>query len=146
MKNTTEFSEKPFSKALMIPSEDIAAAEQKRRTVIDEKAMKRIASEALRQVDGILGFEGNLADVIKSGGHDDLLGLAVDIADDGKVSVAAKIITEYGKNIPQIVSYAKIHLAQAVESLSGLTLDNFEVEVADTMTRDEYRAKNTKAH
>ena len=111
---------------------------------IDDKAIKKMAGEAISQVDGVLGVEGGLTDMLKSG-DDVTKGLSVTMSDDGqKAQVSAKIITEYGKNIPDIVSGVQAKVQDALRSMAGLATDKVEVEVTDTMTREDYQAKNSK--
>ena len=113
-------------------------------TKIDDKAIKRLAGEAISQVDGVLGVDGGLTDVLKA--SDDVTkGLSITLSEDGKnVQVSAKIITEYGKNIPGIVTNVQDKIRDALQNMAGLTVEKVEVEVTDTMTPDEYKAKSNK--
>ena len=112
---------------------------------IDDKAVKRMAGEAISQVDGVLGVDGNLADILKSG-DDVTKGLAVTVSGDGKnAQVSAKIITEYGRNIPEIVENVQAKVAESLRIMASLTVDRVEVEITDTMTREDYQAKNSKS-
>ena len=111
---------------------------------VDERAIKKIAGEAISGVDGVLGLAGGLTDVLKS--SDDVTkGLAITTSSDGaSAEVSAKIVTEYGKNIPDIVSQVQGNITKALQEMAGLTVDKVEVEVTDTMTADEYQEKMNK--
>lgn len=72
-------------------------------------------------------------------------GLSATLSEDGKkVQISAKIITEYGKKIPEIVGTAQNKVAEALQNMAGLTTTKVEIEVADTMTREDYQAKTSK--
>lgn len=111
---------------------------------IDDKAIKKMTGEAVAQVDGVLGLEGGLTDMLKS--SDDVTkGLTVTLGEEGKTAkVSAKIITEYGKNIPEIVMNVQNQVQQTLMSMAGLTVEKVEVEVTDTMTPEDYQAKANK--
>ncbi len=106
---------------------------------VDARTIKRIAAGALRQVDGVLGFGTNMADLVKSGGDGDIAGIDVTADENNMVAIRAKLVTEYGKNIPQIVSYATTHVASTMQNVAGVTLEKLDIEVTDTMTADEYK-------
>lgn len=111
---------------------------------IDDKAIKKMAGEAITKVEGVLGLDGGLTGMLKS--DDDMTkGLSVTLGDDGKTAqVSAKVITEYGKNIPGIVANVQGTVAETLHAMAGLTVDKVEVEVTDTMTAQDYQAKNSK--
>ncbi len=113
---------------------------------VDERTLKRIAAESLRQVDGVLGFGPSMADILKSGVDGEIAG--IDIVADARnmVCIHAKVITEFGKNIPQIVSYATMHMANTMANVAGITLDKLDIEVTDTMTAEEYKLMAAKHH
>lgn len=107
---------------------------------IDDKAIKKLAGTAISQVNGVLGVEGNLTDMLK--GSDDMTkGLQVSV-EDNKAQVSAKIITEFGKNIPEIVSEATRKVTEELQSTAGLTVEKVDIEVVDTLTKEEYEKKN----
>ncbi|MGD9559634.1 MAG: Asp23/Gls24 family envelope stress response protein [Oscillospiraceae bacterium] len=111
---------------------------------IDDKAIKKMAGEAIGQVEGVLGLEGGIVGMLKS--DDDVTkGLGITLSEDGKTaSVSCKIITEYGKNIPEIVGNVQDKVRESLQRMAGLTVDKVEVEVTDTMTREDYQAKTSK--
>lgn len=116
---------------------------------IDDKAIKKLAGEAISQVPGVLGLEGGLTgiinNVIKQQAEDVTQGLNVQASDDGSsVDISAKIITEYGKNIPAIVAEVQDKVSQTLHSMAGLAVGKVQVEVTDTMTREDYQAKISK--
>lgn len=107
---------------------------------IDDRAIKRMAGEAIRQVDGVLGLDGSVTDVLK-GSDDATRGIALTLSGDGKTAqMSAKIVAEYGKNIPIIVDAVQEKAAQTLRDMAGLQVEKMEVEVTDVMTREEYHA------
>lgn len=112
---------------------------------IDDTAIKRIVGKAIGRVDGVLGVEGKLTDMLKS--SDDVTkGLSITSNDNGKtVSIEAKIITEYGKNIPDIVNAITLNVTDALHSMAGIQVEKLNVEVVDTMTQQEYNQKYGKS-
>ena len=107
---------------------------------IDDKAIKKIAGEAIAQVVGVLGTAGSFADVLHPG-DEHIRGLSVTFLEGGGVEVGARLITEYGKNIPALVAAVQYKVTEALYSLAGLDAEKVEVEVTDTMTREEYQEK-----
>lgn len=105
---------------------------------IDDKVVKKLAGEALAAIDGVLGLKGGLTDVLKD--PDDVTrGLSVTADDSQNVELSAKIIAETGKNIPDIIGKATADITAAVQNETGLKVKNVCIEVADTMTAEEYR-------
>ena len=111
---------------------------------IDDKAIKKMAGEAVAQVAGVLGLDGGLADMLNVA-NDTTKGLAITMNDSStKADVSCKIITEYGKNIPDIVAGVQDKVAATLQTMAGLAVGKVEVEVTDTMTREEYMARTSK--
>ena len=111
-----------------------------RDTRIDDRAIKKIAGEAIAQVGGVLGMAGGLADVLLPG-DERIRGLTVTYLEGGSIEVSARLITEYGKNIPALVAAVQYKVTEALHSMAGLDAEKVEVEVTDTMTREEYHEK-----
>lgn len=57
---------------------------------------------------------------------------------ENKADIAVKLITEYGKNIPDIVDQVTNKVAETLMSMAGITANKVEVEITDTMTREEF--------
>lgn len=112
---------------------------------IDDKAIKKMAGEAISNVDGVLSVEGSLTDLLKS--SDDITkGIGVTLSEDGKsVQITTRIITEFGKNIPAIVSNVQAAVEKTLHDVAGLVAEKVDVEITDTMSRAEYEAKTAKA-
>lgn len=110
-------------------------------TQIDDKAIRKMAGEAVMSVDGVLGIGGGIVNMFKK--DDDVsTGVSVDLSDDNKkAKVNAKIITEYGKNIPEIVEKITSTVAEALHGMAGITTEEVNVEVADSLTREQYKEK-----
>lgn len=105
--------------------------------IIDEKVVKKLAGEAMANVDGMLGVKGSIGDWFKR--DDDVTrGITVDMQEGGKVSLCLKVITETGKNIPAVVEAITQNVTDALQNSAGLKVAELNVEVTDTMTREEY--------
>lgn len=112
---------------------------------IDDRAIKKMAGEAISKVEGVLSVEGGLTDLLKP--SDDLTkGIAVVMSEDGKgVQVSTKLVTEYGKNIPTIVRQVQDAVEKTLREMAGLVVEKVDVEITDTMSRKEYEAKTAKS-
>lgn len=104
---------------------------------IDAKVVKKMVGEALSSIDGILDVKDSVIDVFKN--EDDLTrGVAVSLTDDQQATVNAKIITETGKNIPNIVNSATDAITKALQNTAGLKPKDICIEVTDTMTKEQF--------
>lgn len=111
---------------------------------IDEKAIKKMAGQAVTKTPGVLGLAGGLPGMLKLT-DDTTMGLDVTLSEDNKkVAVSAKVITEYGKNIPQIVEDVTHQVTETLQTMAGLSVEKVEVEVTDTMTAADYQARQNR--
>lgn len=108
--------------------------------VIDDKVVKRMTGEAIAGIDGILGVKGGLGDVLKND-SDPTRGVTVQVGEDQSATVCVRVITEAGKNIPDIVNKATAAVTEALQNTAGLRVKEVAIEVVDTMSRDEYEGK-----
>lgn len=109
--------------------------------VIDEKVVKKLIGEAAARVDGVLDMKGSLGDFLKAD-DDPTRGITVSISDEQQATVCIKIITEAGKNIPDIVNSITAGVTAALQNTAGLGVKDIGVEVTDTMTREDFDEKN----
>lgn len=109
---------------------------------IDEKVVKKLVGEAIAGIDGVLDKKDTLSDLFKS--DDDVTrGLTLDINNERKeVSVAARVVVESVKNIPDIVNAATKAVTKVIQQTTGLAVKDICIEVADTLTKEEYEARN----
>ena len=123
-----------------------AAAAQEQDNIhvrIDEKAVKKMAGEAIYKADGVLGVAGGITDVLKSG--DDITkGITVSLGAGNKVSVSARLVMEYGKNVPDVIQNVSDALRDTLSTMASLEVDALNLEVADIMTEREYAEKYGK--
>ena len=109
--------------------------------VIDDKVVKKLIGEATARVDGVLDMKGSLGDLLKAD-DDPTRGITVSISDEQQATVCIKIITETGKNIPEIVNHITAEVTSALQNTAGLGVKDIGVEVTDTMTREEFDERN----
>ena len=108
---------------------------------IDDKVVKKLVGEAVFQVDGVLDAKDGLTDMFKS--DDDMTrGITVSISDEHSATICAKIVTETGKNIPDIVNNITKADTETLQANAGIAVKDLEVEVTDTMTKEEYKNQN----
>ncbi len=104
---------------------------------IDARAMQRIAGEAVAHVDGVLGVKAGMGDLLK-GEDDKTAGVEVHVSDKGEADVQVRIITEFGRSIPEVADEVMGRIQGRLWSLAGVVTHRVSVEVADTMTPAEY--------
>ncbi|MFV0399258.1 MAG: Asp23/Gls24 family envelope stress response protein [Oscillospiraceae bacterium] len=129
--------------------EENAPQEKTNRVSYDDKVIKKYLADAVSKVDGVLALAeggnagatimGSITDLFKGGG--DVKGLTVR-NNDGKVSVDVRLVIEFGKSIPEITQKVGEKIAATMEQLVGLSLADLHIQIADTMTKEEFDKKN----
>lgn len=111
---------------------------------ISTHAIKRIVGEALTSVGGILDAEDGLVDFFK-GEDDPTRGISVDLDHNNNVAVRAKVVVEYGRNIPEIINKATTKITDSVQKIAGLHVSSVNIDVADTMSRQHHQEMRVNA-
>ena len=105
----------------------------------EDKVVQKIVGYALENVDGLLAVEGgffsNLTGKIV---NTDNVTSGVDV-EVGKTQVAVdlKVITEYGKNVPDIYEKIKAVILKEVANMTDLDVVEVNVTVTDIKTKAE---------
>ncbi|MDL2253872.1 Asp23/Gls24 family envelope stress response protein [Ruminococcaceae bacterium OttesenSCG-928-I18] len=105
---------------------------------VDDKVVKKLAGDAVLGIDGLLSVKGGGLAGFFSEGEDPSKGMNIDLLENDEVAISMKVVTESGKNIPKIAKEIEENITAAIQNNVGLRVTSINVEVADTMTREEY--------
>ncbi|GAF13278.1 alkaline shock protein 23 [Bacillus sp. JCM 19046] len=112
----------------------------------DNEVIKKITAIATIEADGILGMSGSFFSGIREtlGGDEDITkGIRADVGEK-QVAIDLEVYIEYGKNIPEIYKSIKSSVAENIKTMTGLELVEFNMNVADVFTRQEFDENNSK--
>lgn len=98
---------------------------------IADDVVVMIAGLAAGEVEGVYSMAGNVGnELLARFGYKDLRkGIAVTIT-GAEVKVDLAIVVDYGNNIPKVSGMVQDKVAQAIESMTGLTVTDVNVRVA----------------
>lgn len=90
-----------------------------------------IAGLAATEVDGIAGMVGNLkGDLVELLGKKNLSkGVIVEVSEDA-ISLELSVIVDFGASIPDVCKSVQEKVKAAVETMTGLNVDEINVRVA----------------
>lgn len=113
--------------------------------VYDERVIRKIIGAALTDIPGILGPSGGmfsgLTDSLKHVEDVDITkGLHFQMSDDA-AEIKLKVIAELGQHLPDVVNNVTEKVTTALKEQAGIQVETMEVEIVDTMTREEYESK-----
>ena len=95
-----------------------------------------IAGKAVSEVNGVFGmaggFAGGITEVL-SGKKNLTKGIKVDVSDN-QVKIDVNIIVEYGVRIPDVAFEIQNRVKKAVESMTGLNVEEVNVHVQGVNT------------
>ena len=118
-------------------------------TSIDDVVVSKIAGIAAREVSGVAALGGGGARMMGSiresfGASEDVRqGVSVDVA-NGTASIEIAIIAEYGVAIHELAEAIRRNIMNAVERMTGLSVDRVDVVVHDVkLPRDEDESENS---
>lgn len=111
----------------------------------DHKYLEKVIHNALEGVPGILGphggLVGNVTNSLRNVEDVDITEGVRFKEKDGVLSINAKIIAEAGMNVPDMAQQVTEKIKAAIDEQTGLFVEEVDVEVADTMTREEYEGR-----
>lgn len=121
----------------------------KMKLTFDDLVIKKIAGVSISEINGILGLSGNLfsdfADRFRDTG-DITKGINVEVGTK-QVAIDVAVICEYDVDIADLFQQATVIVKEKVEFMTGLDLVEFNMNVDDVLTREQflakYRSKNT---
>ena len=105
---------------------------------IADEVVAIIAGLAATEVDGVDSMAGNITNelVAKLGMKNLSKGVKIEVA-DSKVSVDLAINLEYGYNIPEVTGAVQDRVKSAIETMTGLSVENVDIRVAGVNLEDE---------
>lgn len=119
------------------------SGEFKSKLTFDDVVIKKIVGVVISEVDGILGLSGNLfsdfADRFRDTG-DITKGIGVEVGTK-QVAVDVSVICKYDVNISEAFDRAVERVKEAILYMTGLDLVEFNMNVDDVMTEDEFLEK-----
>ncbi|MPM76453.1 Alkaline shock protein 23 [bioreactor metagenome] len=110
--------------------EYISRPDEKGNIRISEEVLAVIAADAANEVDGVAGFNGNLAQQIM--GKSQKKGIRILMGDDAVV-LELDILIKYGYTIPDVARKVQDAVMSAVEATSGLNVEAVNVTVSGVM-------------
>ena len=118
----------------------------KTKLTFDDQVVKKIAGIAVSEIPGILGLSGNaitnLTDKFTNG-NNPTKGISAEVGTK-QVAIDLDVIGEYGKNISQVFETATKKVADEVKNMTGLDVVEFNMNVDDVMSKDQYQEKFQK--
>lgn len=118
-------------------------------TRIDDVVVSKIAGIAAREVSGVAALGGGGARMMGSiresfGASEDVRqGVSVEVA-NGTASIDIAIIAEYGVAIHELAEAIRRNIMNAVERMTGLSVDRVDVVVHDVkLPREEQESEET---
>ena len=121
-------------------------------TSIDDSVVSKIAGIATREVSGVydLGggmdrFAGSVREFVSGGSANVSQGIAVEVG-ERQAAVDVTIIAEYGVAIHELAEAIRQNIINAVERMTGLTVNSVNVTVHDVhLELDEDEPEETTA-
>ena len=105
---------------------------------IADEVVAIIAGLAATEVKGVASMYGNITNelVAKLGMKNLSKGVKIEVS-DGKVSVDLAITMEYGYNIPEVTGAVQDRVKNAIETMTGLSVEDVNIRVAGVNLEDE---------
>ena len=105
---------------------------------IADEVVAIIAGLAATEVKGVASMYGNITNelVAKLGMKNLSKGVKIEVS-DSKVSVDLAINLEYGYNIPEVTGAVKDRVKNAIETMTGLSVEDVNIRVAGVNLEDE---------
>ena len=105
---------------------------------IADEVVAIIAALAATEVEGVASMAGNITNELigKLGMKNLSKGVKIDVS-EGKVSVDLAINMEYGYNIPEVTGAVQDRVKNAIETMTGLAVEDVNIRVAGVNLEDE---------
>ena len=112
---------------------------------IHNEVICAIASLATLEVEGVLGMSSSLAEGLAHvlGKKTFDKGVKAEINQD-KTKISVSVVVKYGLNIPEIVSKVQKNVKKNVEQMTGLKLEEINVNVQGIQFGDDTKTKIKK--
>lgn len=111
----------------------------------DDNVIKRIISTATNSIDGVLSLGSNMMENIAGvfSENDNTKGISIKQSDNS-IDATVKIVIEFGRNMPEVIAQVESKIRESLMQMAGMEVKSLQVEVTDTMTREEFEAKENK--
>ena len=105
---------------------------------IADEVVAIIAALAATEVEGVASMAGNITNELigKLGMKNLSKGVKIEVS-DSKVSVDLAINLEYGYNIPEVTGAVQDKVKNAIETMTGLSVEDVNIRVAGVNLEDE---------
>lgn len=102
--------------------------------------IEKIASIAVRDVEGVLGMRGGWVNRVQDafGMRDARKGVSVEVTPENAVRVNLSVIIEYGSFAPKIFENVKRVVVEHISGMTGLEVAGVNLRIEDVMTAEEY--------
>jgi len=121
---------------------DVSLSEDLGEVKINNDVVARVAAIAAMQVQGVsLGGKFNIGDFLSR--KEPVRGVSVEI-DQSRSRITFEIKVEYGQNMYEIAHKLQRRVKDAVEQMTGLTVDQVNVAIIDILAEGEKRERADK--
>lgn len=121
---------------------DISMSEELGEVKISNDVVARVAAIAAMQVQGVsLGGKFNIGDFISR--KEPIRGVSVEI-EETRTRISFEIKVEYGQNMYEIAHKLQRRVKDAVEQMTGLTVEQVNVAIVDILAEGEKRERAEK--
>ena len=102
--------------------------------------IEKIASIAVRDVEGVLGMRGGWMNRVQDafGMRDARKGVSVEVTPENAVRVNLSVIIEYGSFAPKVFEDVKRVVVEHISGMTGLEVAGVNLRIEDVMTAEEY--------
>lgn len=127
----------------MVDAVERNSNEIKATLTFEDVVIKKIVGVVISEIDGILGLSGNLfsdfADRFREN-EDITKGVSVEVGTK-QVAVDVAVICKYDVNISNVFDQTVEKVKAAIHHMTGLDLVEFNMNVDDVMTKEQYLEK-----
>ncbi|MBO0471426.1 Asp23/Gls24 family envelope stress response protein [Enterococcus sp. DIV0242_7C1] len=115
----------------------------KSKLTFDDVVIKKIVGVVISDIDGILGLSGNLfTDFAERFRDNEDLTKGIDVEVGTKqVAVDVSVICQYDVDISMLFDKTVEKIKDAIHYMTGLDLVEFNMNVGDVMTKEQYLEK-----
>ena len=127
-----------------IMDNDVTQLKASSQLTFDDQVLEKIAGICAKEVDGILGMDGNMVDSLAETFSKDervTKGISAEVGEK-QVAIDMNTILAYDADAQQIFDELCRRISHAVKKMTGLQLVELNVHVRDILTRREWQQVN----
>jgi uncharacterized alkaline shock family protein YloU len=112
---------------------------------IHNEVISAIASLATLETEGVAGMSSSLTEGLAHmlGKKDYEKGIKAEVNED-KTKINVSLVVKFGVNIPEVVSKVQKNIKKNVEEMTGLRLEEINVNVQGIQLKEKQKEKATK--